>query len=309
MKFGFVGYGSIAKKHIAAIDELYLNSEVVLIRRNVCDINSDLKNISFRSSSDLNELKKVDVIFITNPTSLHVETINKVIEFNKPLFIEKPLADTVKELPFIIARINELQIINYHACALRFHPCIEYLKNNLLPQMRINEITVYCGSFLPEWRRGVNYRETYSANASMGGGVHLDLIHEVDFCYYLFGKPDMTNIFLTNKSSLEISAFDFAHYFWQYKTFNLQITLNYYRKDYKRIIELVAEDATYTIDIKKCSISKNGEAIFLDNSIPNDWYKRQIEYFMGQVKANQKCANDVNEAYKVLKLCLNESEK
>ncbi len=306
MKFGFVGYGSIAKKHVNAINDLYKNSEIILVRRSVTETPSDFSNITFSSTTDIETLRDVDVIFITNPTSFHVDTIYKVIEFEKPLFIEKPLADATQELPSVIARINELKIINYHACTLRFHPCIKYLKDNLLSQIRINEINVYCGSYLPEWRPDVNFRETYSANASMGGGAHLDLIHEVDFCYYLFGKPDVTNTFLTNKSSLNIPAFDFAHYFWQYKTFNLQITLNYFRKDYKRIVELVTEDATYSIDIKKCTITKNGEIIFSDNSTPHDWYKWQIEYFINQVGLNEMCENDVGEAYRVLKLCLNE---
>ena len=307
MKLGFIGYGSIAKKHILAINELYNNVEILLIRRNLYEKVENLENITFETSTDINDLEKVEAIFITNPTSYHTNVIQNVLYLNKPLFIEKPLSHSTNELVGIIEKINQSQIITYHACALRFHPCIIYLKEKLLKKIRVNEINIYCGSYLPEWRKDVDFRESYSALASMGGGVHLDLIHEVDFCYYLFGVPISTNLFTSSKSSLSIPAVDYANYLWQYDVFNLQITLNYYRRDYKRTIEIVAEGGTYVIDIKKCSITKDGISIFESDSTPNDWYKLQIDYFMQCVVNNQKCSNDINEAYKVLKLCLNES--
>lgn len=307
MNFGFIGYGSIAKKHIQAIAKLYVNANVLLVRRFDNDIDEIFQGITITTTNDYNLLRNVDFIFITNPTAFHTFAIEKVIEFNKPLFIEKPLACELDGLDLLINKLNKTNITNYIACNLRFHPCINYLKNILLPKLVINEINVYCGSYLPDWRPGVDFRKTYSSSASMGGGVHLDLIHELDYCYFLFGNPRTTFGKFTNKSSLKIDAVDYAHYFWEYDQFCLQITLNYFRRDYKRTIEIVAEDATYLVDINNFNIKKNNELIFESTNDISVTYEAQIKYFVDQVIKNENCFNDINEASHVLKLCLNES--
>lgn len=307
MTFGFIGYGSIAKKHILAISKLYKHSEVILVRRDSTDIIENIDNINFTITASIIDLHKADFIFITNPTSLHVDTIQKALEFKKPLFIEKPLSNTFEGVEVLQQELNDSKLINYIACNLRFHPCISFLKLNVLPALIINEVNVYAGSYLPDWRPGIDYRKNYSANAEMGGGVHLDLIHELDYCYYLFGNPAKTFRVLNSKSSLHINAIDYAHYFWEYNNYSLQITLNYYRRDYKRTIEIVAEDATYLVDLKKGTITKNEEIIFSADTDMTFSYQLQIDYFVKQAQKNEKCYNDINEASHILKLCLNES--
>ncbi len=307
MKFGFIGYGSIAKKHIQAISVLYKHAVIILIRRNTQDPIDKVENLDIIVSDNLIDLSTVDVIFVTNPTSEHINSIKKILEFRKPIFVEKPIASQIENLLPLIEQIDKAGIINYVACNLRFHPCIEFLKEKLLTSITINEVNIYCGSYLPDWRPESDFRNSYSANPKMGGGVHLDLIHEIDYCYYLFGTPEKIMSSFSNRSSLNISAVDFAHYSYQYKHFSVQITLNYYRRDYKRTIELVSDDATYIIDLKECSITKNGNTVFLGNKDFSLMYQDQINYFVNQVKKNEKCFNSMNEAYHVLKLCLNES--
>ena len=305
MKFGFIGYGSIAKKHIQAIFSLYPNASILLVRHKPSAPDNETPGCT--TARDFDELRNVDAICITNPTSLHVNTIQKVLAFKKPLFIEKPLSHNMTGLSDLVKSINASGLINYVACNMRFHSCMEYLKEKLLPGLRINEANSYCGSFLPDWRAGIDFRSSYSAHKSMGGGVHLDLIHEIDYCYYLFGAPKKQFKTLTNKSNLGIDAVDFAHYHWQYESFSAQITLNYFRKDYKRTLEIVAEDATYLVDFKSCTVSRGDEVIFTGDQGVEGMYQRQMKYFVEQVQANRACSNDIKEAYHVLNLCINES--
>ncbi|MCD6068712.1 MAG: oxidoreductase [Bacteroidetes bacterium] len=307
MKFGFVGYGSIAKKHIKAINSLFPDASCLIVRRAEDGKGMDAENANCTISTNMMDLLEVDFIFITNPTFLHVETIEMVLKFQKPLFIEKPLASSLDLVPEMIRALDRLRIPNYVACNMRFHICMNFLKKELLPGLRINEVNVYCGSYLPDWRPGTDFRKSYSSNENMGGGVHLDLIHELDYCYYLFGAPKQHFNVLTKKSALEINAIDYAHYHWQYKDFSAQITLNYFRRDYKRTLEIVAEDATYLVDFKNGKVERNGEVIFSDDPDVNVMYQRQISYFVNCVKEKKKCFNDVQEAYNVLKLCLNGS--
>ena len=39
---------------------------------------------------------------------------------------------------------------------------------------------LHAGQWLPDWRPGQDFSESYSASTVMGGGVIFDLIHEID---------------------------------------------------------------------------------------------------------------------------------
>jgi predicted dehydrogenase len=304
MKFAFIGYGSIARKHVEAISFLYPNSTVILIRRANNEKPDIPAGITCLISTEIAEAQQADYIFVTNPTSLHASTISQVMRYNKPLFIEKPLADNPEEIQLLIDPLNRSGITNYVACNMRFHPCIGFLRDDLLPGLRINEANSYCGSFLPDWRPEVDFRTNYSAIPELGGGVHLDLIHELDYSCYLFGKPEKSISSRTNRSSLNLRSTDFAHYCWTYPKFSLQITLNYYRRDYSRTLELVAEDATYLTDFKKGTVHRGSEKIFSSDPDFRIMYRKQLKYFVDNAGQGKKCFNDINEAYQVLKLCL-----
>src|SRR5690606_19349874 len=135
---------------------------------------------------------------------------------------------------------------------------------------RVNEVNVYCGSYLPDWRPGVDFRKVYSANKELGGGVHIDLIHELDYVFWLWKEPRKTRAFFSNTSSLDISAFDYANYLWTYDGFSVSIVLNYYRRDPKRTLEIVTEQATYQVDLLNNTIEKNGEIVFSSQQRIND---------------------------------------
>ena len=131
----------------------------------------------------------------------------------------------------LVQLVESNNIITYVACNLRFHPCIIYLRNILSKNILIiNEVNVYCGSYLPDWRPGVNIRTIYSSNPNMGGGVHLDLFHELDYTVWLFGHPKVSKSFLRSASSLNIDSIDYANYILEYNTFNANIILNYFRR-------------------------------------------------------------------------------
>ncbi len=48
--------------------------------------------------------------------------------------------------------------------------------------------SVECGSYLPDWRPGNNYKKSVSAKKDLGGGVLLELSHELDYIRWIFGE-------------------------------------------------------------------------------------------------------------------------
>ncbi|MBC8766919.1 Gfo/Idh/MocA family oxidoreductase [Arenibacter sp. BSSL-BM3] len=300
MKVLIVGLGSIASKHIAALRIIDPNVEFYAMRSS---INADSKKgiINLFSFDDLNGLE-IDFAIISNPTSVHKETVDRLIPKKIPLFIEKPLFSKLG-YEEVLQEIQNNKITTYVACNLRFLDCLKFTKNYIQGK-RINEVNIYCGSYLPDWRPGIDYKTTYSANKKLGGGVHIDLIHEIDYAYWLFGKPQKVNKVFSNKSSLNIDAYDYANYMLGYATFNANIILNYFRRDPKRTLEIVCDDQTLTINILKNTVYHNQEIVCMSEKTIIDTYEDQLRFFINEVLAKDNKFNTANEAYKILKICL-----
>jgi predicted dehydrogenase len=305
MKIFLIGLGSIAKKHITAIRKIEPNAIIYALRSSINAENYENVINVFSWECAL----EADFILISNPTNLHGDTILKALEFKKPLFIEKPLLHHLLQADEIIEKVNIDKIPTYVACVLRFHPVISYLKefiNNT--KSKVDEVNVYCGSYLPNWRADSDYRQSYSANKEMGGGVHLDLIHEIDYLYWLFGKPLQVKSTLRDNSHLDISAIDYANYQLIYSDFVASVTLNYFRKQNKREIEIVSPDFILNGNLISYSIKEEiGNKLIVDEAAQmGTLYDKQMSYFLDGLKNNSYYENDVQTGIEVLKIVLND---
>lgn len=302
MKVLIIGLGSIAKKHIKALHKAGVHEIFALRSSEEAEAHEGVTNLF---SFDVVKDQNFDFFLISNITSKHAEVISKLLPFKKPLFIEKPVFSEVNcKNDDLVAKLTEMQIPTYVGCNLRFLDSLRELKK-LLKNKRVNEVTIYSGSFLPDWRPNINFRESYSANKEMGGGVHIDLIHELDYLYWLFGEPEDTSSHFSSKSSLNINAIDYASYLWKYGGFNASVTLNYYRVDSKRSIEVVTSDATFEVDLLKNEVYENGEEIYSSNQQLSDTLYDQMDFFLDHVLSqNMTDFNSIREAYKILELCL-----
>lgn len=303
MKVLVVGLGSIAKKHIKVLRTLDSTVEIYALRsENSKTIEDGVINIYDPSAL----AQDFDFAIISNPTSTHYSTIESLIPYGFPLFIEKPALDSTVNADQLVKLLKDQSVKTYVACNLRFHPAIEFLKR-VFDTKKPLEYTAYCGSYLPAWRPEQDYKKSYSANKALGGGVHLDLIHEIDYTIFLLGQPVNIQHYLSKKSNLEINTPDIAHYTLEYENSSAFITLNYYRRDAKRTIECVWEDDTWTVDLINNTIldSKNGIVFKADYQVL-DTYKTQMKYFLDCIQSDTEPMNNMEEAVGNMKTYLNE---
>jgi predicted dehydrogenase len=301
-----IGLGSVGKKHVAAIRQLKPDAVIYALRSSrEAETYEKVKNIF-----SLDEMTvRPDFVIISNPTSVHKTSLADVMQLECPVFIEKPVFNTLDNADELLKQISNKKLITYIACNMRFHPAIKYIRAYLQDsKQQINEVNIYCGSYLPDWRPDKDFRTSYSANANMGGGVHLDLIHELDYCTWLFGAPLSVNSLKTSNSSLKIDAIDDAHFQFRYVSFTASISLNYYRKDAKREIEIVMEDKTLVADLllNRISNKTSGEILYEEAFSMNDTYLSQMNYFISHINQQQQPMNSIEEGIAVLKLALHE---
>ncbi len=305
MKILIIGLGSIGKKHVNVLKSILHEVEIFALRS---DRNAE-SYLDVKDIYSLNEIEsvKIDFAIISNPTADHKKSIAELLPFGFPLFIEKPISSSI-DIENLINLIFNKGISTYVACNLRFLDCITFVKDKLSQKYskKINEVNVYCGSYLPDWRPNTDFRKTYSAIAELGGGVHIDLIHELDYIYWLFDAPKEVRRNFKSQSSLAISSFDYANYLLDYEEFCVNVILNYYRKDSKRSLELVFEDETWNIDLLKNQIICNNQILFTSDQRIVDTYQNQMEYFIKCINEKSKSFNSISDAFQVLKICLDQ---
>lgn len=297
-----VGLGSIAQKHIAALRVIDPLIQIYALR-------SSHLSESIEGVTNLYSIEEVRMVFfdfaiVSNPTSEHQKSIQQIVGLEIPLFIEKPLFHRLS-IRETVVDVERKGILTYVACNLRFLEALQYAKQYVDAfKYRINEVNAYCGSYLPDWRKGANYKENYSAIPELGGGVHIDLIHEIDYLYWMFGVPLSSQKVFSNVSSLGIRACDYANYCMTYPTFNVSVILNYYRRDARRSLELVCENETINVNLLENTVHLNNQLIFQSDKRILDTYREQLLYFICCVQERKKTFNTITDAYKVLQICL-----
>ena len=268
----FVGYGSIAKRHIANLHSLCKEKKIDLSidvlrhsKGNDKKNNERLKYVDLIKYDKLGKQDIYDIIFITNPTSEHYKTLKKYKDNAKIFFMEKP-ACSYNDLSKM-ARLSIDPNRVYVACPIRYKKVIQYIKTKI-DLKNVISARVICSSYLPDWRKGTDYTKSYSANKKLGGGVRLDLIHEMDYIKYLFGYPKDVICKFVKYSNLKIDTEDLAVYILEYKDKLVELHLDYFGRAPQRIMELYTENDVIVIDLLKNevkSLIKNKHNKFKEN--------------------------------------------
>lgn len=269
--------------------------EIHALRSSSSGENAVAADRNFTSWEDLEA--PYDALFITNPTSLHHQTLLKAEPLGQAFFIEKPIFHTSAVPSDALAPFVEKT--TYVACPLRFHPLLVHLKQDFSDKVLVAQIT--SSSYLPDWRKGRDYRTSYSASREMGGGVALDLIHEIDYVRHLFGIPEKCQRAVAQFSSLEIESDDYASYLLTYPDKAVEIHLDYFGRTPQREIRLICEKGTYLGDLLKNRLTNltTGEEIVFPST---DIYMEEMEYFLKMARGNTATFNDVFSAVETLRL-------
>lgn len=299
IKICFFGMGSIGKKHLKNLVKI-LNERKIEFK---IDVVKRKKELDDEVKEYIDNVYKIDefipsfydIVFIVNDTSVHIETLNLMKDYSNNFFIEKPLS----------LNLNGFELKNYKnkkiyiACPMRYSSVMDYLKKNI-DFTKVYSVRAICSTYLPDWRPTIDYRNNYSAKKELGGGVTLDLIHEWDYLTYLIGFPE--KVFNLNKkvSHLEISSDDLSVYIAEYKDKLVEVHLDYFGRTPTRKVELFLKEGTIVGDfIENSIILENKEKIVLQKE---DIYVKEMNNFLNIIFDEKDNFNDVEHAYKVLKL-------
>lgn len=306
MKFLFIGLGSISTKHIkdlaAITNERGIEYEITVLRRKISELPQELLTYSITQITELDSVV-YDAAFITNPTNLHFQIIEQLKDKAKFYFIEKPIFECTG-YDWRTLGINDKNA--YVACPMRHSEVYKKLKE-IVDTNKVFSARLICSSYLPDWRPNIDYRKNYSAIKALGGGVTLDLIHEIDYMTGLFGLPEKVMNVHGKYSDLEIDSDDLSVYIAQYKDKICEVHLDYFGRKYQRKCELYTSEYSYVADYKaeKIEIS-DGTVLNCQQDDKTNLY-REMEYFVNFITGNiSENINTPEYAFEVLKITLGE---
>ena len=310
-KIAFVGLGSIATRHLKNVAAFLSNRgdtySIDLYRSQMRPLPEELVALVkevYLYADEIPAERQYDVVFVTNPTSMHYETLEKFCKNTKSFFIEKPVFDSTSVDEAIFGKLKGIK--SYVACPLRYNAVLQYVRNNVdLDQ--VYSARAISSSYLPEWRPGQDYRKTYSANKDMGGGVSNDLIHEWDYLTWLFGMPTVCKQMISKVSKLEIDSDDLAVYIGRNEKTTFELHLDYFGRQTLRTLDLFTADDTIHCDLIGGTVSylKEGKTVKLESE-RNAFQMKEIEHFFEII--NNKTDNDSTpeHAYRVLRIAKGE---
>jgi len=262
MRILLIGYGSIGKRHYNVLSKL--NTTIDIVTKQTLDD----KRV-FSTLTDVEDIGHYDYYLITSETNRHYEEL-KYLENNvndKIIFCEKPLFKTKKDLSVTRNSV-------YVGYVLRFHPLLQKLRDLILNKKIIN-INVKCGQYLPTWRVDTDYKKSYSAYKDKGGGVLLDLSHEIDYVQWLTGKIGDIKSYQVKISDLEIDSDDLTTFIGKSESGSIvNISIDYISKITHRTLYVDTIDNSYFLDFINNSLiekDKNGkENVFNSKQLQRD---------------------------------------
>jgi predicted dehydrogenase len=255
MKIVIIGLGSIGARHLKILRQIIPNAEIKVLRH------IDIKEVPHFSNGNLYSLDEVlkfnpKIAVIATPSAFHIESAQILAEAGINLFIEKPLSNSVAGIVQLLETCEKNENVLMVGYNLRFSPSLQqfrnYLNDNIVGE--IYSVNCEAGQYLPDWRPEKDYRSGVSAKEELGGGVLLELSHEIDYLKWIFGDIEWTMATLTRQSNLEIDVEDTAHLIFGFRPKQNGreiigvVNLDFIRQDQIRICKVIGENGSLKWD-------------------------------------------------------------
>jgi predicted dehydrogenase len=247
-----VGYGSIARRHVENLQACGAR-EVTILRPSGRPAGA-AQSLRFVATLDEALAARPDCAVIASPTAKHGEALLPLIRAGVPVYVEKPVVMSANEVKQVKEELSRRAfIVTMTGCNLRFLPSLRRLQSEITAGAIGAPVraSLQAGQWLPDWRPARDYRETYSAKSAEGGGVVLDLIHEIDAARWLFGDFDQVLALGGKLSRLEIDAEDVACILLGRRGAGpvVAIGLDYVARQRVRRYEVIGEEGTLVWDL------------------------------------------------------------
>jgi predicted dehydrogenase len=206
------GFGSIGARHLRLARSLLPHAQILVMRHR-----GD-QQVPVGADGCVNTLEQAlafrpEAAVIAGPSTMHAALALPLAKAGAHLLIEKPIDASSEQIPQLLNACDENRCLLLVGYNLRFLPSLRAFRDAVHRGQagRILSVRAEVGQYLPSWRPAIDYRDSVSASRKLGGGVLLELSHEIDYLRWIFGELVWVKAAAARQSALEIDVEDCAH--------------------------------------------------------------------------------------------------
>jgi predicted dehydrogenase len=253
-----------------------------------------------------------DAVLICTPPVLHVSQARAAVSAGAHVFVEKPLSDSLEGLDELAAALRASKRICQVGYNLRFDAGLRRLRD-VVAEGRIGRVLwarAEYGQFLPDWRPGRDYRETYSARKGQGGGVLLDVSHELDSMLWILGRPTAMTWLAGRVSRLDVDVDDCATVLLRFESgAQADVHVDFVQRAYSRTCKVAGELGTVEWhfadrEVRTFDAARNAWETWAYGGEANDMYVAELRHFLECVESGSEPDVDLAQGRRVLEIAL-----
>ena len=305
-----VGLGSIGRRHLRLISEIRPDIKIIVVRSghgSACDEEKMAVKITDSIGDAIKE--GIQAAIISSPATLHLKQSLELAKNGIHLLIEKPISHTSDRVKELLKIVNENRITTMVGYVLRYDLGAMKFKNWLDNKIKgkILHARIECGSYLPDWRLDQNYRKTVSALPELGGGVLLELSHELDYLHWFFGNPVDVQAQIRNSGTLDINVEDQADLLITSKQgYPITVQIDFNRRHIERKCKVLTTEGELIWDAVNKNVTWKGvnkeQFKYEYNNERNSIYRKQLEVFFDCIENDNDPIVTVKDGINVISL-------
>lgn len=270
------GAGSIARRHASNLRRLVPHAQIMMVsNRQPQDVPPD-SEATLVPAVEAGLEARPHIAVVCSVSAAHARDLSLLMPQVEALYIEKPVVIDRSGLQSVGALVDDgWDKPTVVGCNLRYLGALRKLKAacEAGEAGRLARASLEVGQWLPDWRAGRDYRESYSAKRAQGGGVIFDLVHELDSASFLFGDIAHGQAAAGHSGSLDIDSDDSAAITLMMTSgLPVQVSLDYVSRKPVREYRVVGDKGTLRMDIvsRELVLEEGGRNRVLPTE-PADW--------------------------------------
>jgi predicted dehydrogenase len=286
-----VGLGSIGRRHLRLLREALPTADIRVLRHSGCGAPIEHADGCF-DRLDAASVFAPELALIASPAPFHLSAARVLGEAGAHLLVEKPVSDTADGVANLIALCAARARVFQVGYNLRFLETLQVFRDRIAAGQigAVQAVRCEIGQYLPGWRPDVDYRDTVSARRALGGGVLLELSHDLDMLRWVFGEVEWLSAWTGRQGMLEIDVEDCAMLQMGFDAGPVaQLSMDFLRRDTTRTCTAIGAEGSLRWDAVTGQVARydldSGAWIELSAACPDrDFtYRAQIETFLAAI--------------------------